>query len=114
MSTSYDANKKPLVAYSEHEERAQFLDFDSMPRKSNKSKKSRKSKRQSVKVIKGTRIVKGRVSIKLGGYSGVQKLAPSQLIRYIPLNKLKAAAKKVLASLGHQKIKKKRKSKKKK
>jgi hypothetical protein len=32
----------------------------------------------------------------VSGYSGVQKIAPGSLIPYLPLTKIKAAAKKVL------------------
>jgi hypothetical protein len=65
------------------------------------SKKSRrKSSHRRVKGAKGVRVTKGRVAIRVAGH-GVTKLAAAQLVRYVPLSKLKTAAKKVLRSLGH-------------
>ena len=58
--------------------------------------KKRKGGKRRVKAAKGVRITKGRVAIRLAGYGGVQKLAPSQLVRYISLARLKVAAKKFL------------------
>lgn len=115
--------RKLLVPYSENEERAQIINVSelesSMPRKSKRlsKKKSKRSKkiRNSFKGFKGVRIVNGKLALKVLGYQGVQKLAPSQIVRFIPLNKLKTAAKKVLHLTEHTKSKrKKRKSKKKK
>jgi hypothetical protein len=64
------------------------------------SKKSRrKSSHRRVKGAKGVRVTKGRVAIRVAGH-GVTKLAAAQLVRYVPLSKLKTAAKKVLRSLG--------------
>jgi len=36
----------------------------------------------------------------VSGYQGVQKLAPSKLIKYLPANKVKLAAKRVLVASG--------------
>jgi hypothetical protein len=105
----------PLLSYSDHQERAtlvrDLVDSPSMPsrkrgggkrrRAAGTSKKSRrKPSNRRVKGARGVRVTKGRVAIRLPGH-GVTKLAASQLVRYVPLNKLKAAAKKVLRSLGH-------------
>jgi hypothetical protein len=46
------------------------------------------------------RVVGGRVRLRVSGYSGVQALSPSHLVRYIAASKLKAAAKRVLNKLG--------------
>lgn len=46
------------------------------------------------------RIVGGRVKLRVAGFKGVQALSPSHLVRHIALGKLKAAAKKVLNTLG--------------
>jgi len=43
------------------------------------------------------RVVKGRLNLRVAGYQGVQKIPPSSVIPYIPLTKLRAAAKKVLS-----------------
>jgi hypothetical protein len=110
---SFDlSDQKPLLHYSEDEERAHFFDSDNinvpMPRKTRigKKKKSRK--------VTGVRIQKGRLALRVKGYKGVQRIAPAQLVRFIALSKLKVAAKKVLQhSGGKKKLRKKRKVKKK-
>jgi hypothetical protein len=102
----------PLLSYSDSQDRAtivreSFADSTSMPSVKRKRSKragrprtaSKKGRKHRVKGTKGVRVTKGRVSIRLPGH-GVTKLAASQLVRYVPLNKLKSAAKKVLRSLG--------------
>lgn len=42
------------------------------------------------------RIVKGRVALKVAGYPGYQKLTPGQLVRHVPISKLRLAAKRIL------------------
>ena len=54
----------------------------------------RRPKKQTV------RLTKGRLSLRVAGFQGTHRLAPSALVRYIPLNKLKLAAKKVLRASG--------------
>ncbi len=44
------------------------------------------------------RIVKGRVVVKVGGYPGTHRFGAGQLIRFVPLNKIKQAAKRILGS----------------
>jgi hypothetical protein len=44
------------------------------------------------------RIVRGRAVLKVGGYPGTHRTGTSQLIRFVPLNKVKLAAKRILAS----------------
>jgi hypothetical protein len=80
-------------------------------RKGRKRTTATRRKRTSVRRVKGAkgvRVTKGRVAIKVAGH-GVTKLAASQLVRFVPLTKLKSAAKKVLASLGHRGKRKKKK-----
>lgn len=48
------------------------------------------------------RVVKGRVNIRVAGYLGVQKLAPSKLIPYLPATKVRQAAKKALVASGNR------------
>ena len=119
---SYCANeRKPLLNFSETQERASLINTDieedSMARK-RKGQKGRKGKR-SLKGIKrkGVRLNKGRIALRVAGYQGLQSLTASELVRFIPLSKLKAAAKKVLKKTGGKKRKakrgKKRRSKKK-
>jgi hypothetical protein len=115
-----ESSEEPLLRYSEDCERASFIDDeedeeDSMPRKRGARKgrkKARKSKSRKVKQAKGVRFVKGRVALRVAGL-GVQRLGASELVRYIPLSKLKTAAKKFLQSKGvvkkRQKVRKRSK-----
>lgn len=71
---------------------------NSMPRRRRGSKKRSGGK---VRSTKGRpRIVKGRVNVRVAGYSGVQKVAPSKLIPFLPTNKVRLAAKKALVASG--------------
>jgi hypothetical protein len=76
-----------------------------------RSRKRKGAKRGPRKGLKGVRVTKGKISLKIRGYSGIQKLGASELIHYIPLSKLKVAAKKVLRRSGAKKTKKRRKGK---
>ena len=44
------------------------------------------------------RIVKGRVALRISGRPGVQHIGAGQLVRFVPLNKLRAAARRVLGA----------------
>lgn len=113
-----------LLAFSTRGERASlFRDTDqsttnssSMPAVRKRSRRKSKGRRRShsrkrVKSAKGVRVTKGRLSIRVAGYSGLQKIPASQLVKFVPLTKLRAAAKKVLACSGKSKSRKKKKSK---
>lgn len=100
------SQRKPLVRFDTRE-RAQLTSSPMPPKK----KRTKKSKKGSSGGSSKPRVIKGRVNIRVAGYPGVQKVAPSQLIPFLPVTKLKAAAKKVL---GDQRPKRKRSSKKKK
>jgi hypothetical protein len=90
--------RKPLVRF-ETGNRAQLVSSDSMsPRKRSRG---HRHKRKSTKGK--PRVVHGRLSLKVSGYSGYQRLPASSLIPYLPVTKLRAAAKKVL---GKSKVKK--------
>lgn len=58
---------------------------------------SKVSRKRKGGVSKKPRVVKGRLQIRVRGYAGVQKIAPSTLIPFLPTVKLRAAAKKVLS-----------------
>ena len=58
------------------------------------AKKGRRRKSRVTKV----RVVKGKVALRVGGFPGVQHVGASQLVRFVPLNKLRTAAKRVLGS----------------
>ncbi len=105
-------SKKPLVSYFTRE-RASIkspapstsieseADIESMPNKRRGGRATKKRggvKRRKVKVSNKVRVVGGRVRLRVTGYQGLQSLAPSSLIRFIPATKLRLAAKKVLRS----------------
>jgi hypothetical protein len=113
--------KKPLLPFLPNNDRAfivsestppsssSLVSSSSMPkRKGGRTASTRKGKRGKATV----RLVKGRLAIRVAGFPGFQRLAPSQLVRYIPLGKLKQAAKRVLGASGIRKrtIRRKKKS----
>lgn len=79
-----------------------------MPKVNRRGRKSN-TRRGTVKKSKAV-IRKGRVHIKLSKNNTVA-LAPSQLVQYMPLNKMKRAAKSILRQ-SSVKVKRRRKSKK--
>ena len=101
--------KKPLLSFSSQHDRAliapppQFATptsasfGSSMPRRraTTVGRKRGGRKRTGASSV---RLTKGRISFRVAGYQGTHKLAPSQLVRYIPLGKLKQAAKRVLSA----------------
>lgn len=88
--------EKPLLNYSDTLERATLVDYDdnddddSMPRIAKRRRKSRQKRGRKIKTTKG------RISLKIKGYSGKTSFSAAQLLPFIPLNKIKIAAKKVL------------------
>jgi hypothetical protein len=66
-------------------------------------KKARTVKRAKV------RVVKGRLTLKVAGYPGLHRFGASQLIQFVPLNKIKVAAKKILIQSRRKVAKPKRK-----
>ena len=117
MSYGSEENKL-LLNYSDTLERATLVnpnqdndeDENSMPsrrrgRKGSKGGRRRKTGGSSKR--RGVRVNKGRLGIRVAGYQGVQSLTASELVRHIPLSKLRAAAKKVLKRSGAGKTKRK-------
>lgn len=105
------SEKKPLLNYSDTQERASIFnpnaDSSMPPRK--KSGKRKSSKKYGKKGgLKGVRVTKGKISLRVAGYSGLQKFGASELVRFVPLSKLRVAAKKVLGRSGAKKTSKKR------
>ena len=92
---------RPLLRF-ENFGRAQLISNSSMPKKA----RSTKTKRAKSTASRKPRIVKGRINLRVAGYSGIQKIAPSSLVPYLPINKLRLAAKKALAASGKTKSKK--------
>jgi hypothetical protein len=107
---------QPLLKFSENEERASFIEQEedtSMSRnKSRKGGKRKKSGKKALKGTKGLKFSKGRLALKLSGF-GLQKLGASELVKFIPLSKLKQAAKKVLRGKGTKQIKRRKQKKRK-
>lgn len=56
-------------------------------------------RRKRIRVSK-IRIVKGRVALRISGRPGVQHIGAGQLVRFVPLNKLRAAARRVLGPVS--------------
>ena len=87
--------KKPLLIFSETDERASLIDTDnnSMP---SRRRRVGGAKRRKVGVSKG------RIKLRVAGFRGVQSLSPSALVTKIPIAVLKRAAKRVLKNNGHK------------
>ena len=81
---------------------------NSMSRKkgSVKQKGSKKGKGKK----RGVNVNKGRLSLQIAGYSGKQNLTASEIVAFIPLSKIKVAARRALSLKG---IKRKKKAKRK-
>jgi hypothetical protein len=103
-------HRKPLLRF-ETSERAQLIS-GSMPSSGKRKRRSGK-KSSTSSSSKKPRVVKGRVTLRVAGYSGVQKIAPSALIPYLPATKLRQAAKRALGASGKKKktVKRRRKVK---
>ena len=98
-------NRRPLVKFDTGDH-AQLVSGPSMSTVSRGRGKGRaKGKKKSTKRRPSTkvRVIKGRLNLRVAGYKGIQKLAPSSVIPYIPLTKLRAAAKKVLGKSNKKK-----------
>lgn len=99
--------RKPLVRF-DTQSRAHLVSYTannaSMPAGTGRRRRRRGSLAGKTKRTKGgrgkPRVVKGRLNVRVAGYLGVQKLAPSKLIPYLPANKLRQAAKKALVASG--------------
>lgn len=72
------------------------------------AQKRRAPRRLAKKPAKKTvvKVVKGRVNLKVSGYAGTHTLGAAALLQFVPLNKIRAAAKKVLKSEGVKPIRK--------
>ena len=96
------SSSRPFVEYSPHQDRASLMSAvgSRQPQRRSRSKAKRKSRSTQIKVIKG------KVALRIGGFPGVQRVGASQLVRFVPLNKLRAAAKRVLGSPPRRSTKK--------
>jgi hypothetical protein len=105
-------HRKPLLRF-ETSERAQLIS-SSMPPSGKRKKKSSGKRKSASSSSKKPRVVKGRVTLRVAGYSGVQKIAPSALIPFLPSAKLRQAAKRALSASGKKKktVRRRKKTKK--
>ena len=90
--------RPPLVSYANPNRATLLLDSSSAVTSESMGKKKKGGKKPSKS--RKIRLVKGRVQLRVQGYSGVQHIPSSHLIRYIPSSRLRFAAKKVLKQLG--------------
>lgn len=100
------AKTAPLVEFSTCEDRASLMSLGglgsasaSLTRRRTRRSRGRNpagSRRRRRTRTTKVRIVKGKVALRVSGFPQVQRLGASQLVRFVPLNKLRAAAKKVL------------------
>jgi len=113
----------PLVEFSTDENRASLMSLGALGSASssvlNRRRRRRGPRRQTSSAAGGRvnrrrrarttrlRIVKGKVALRVGGQ--VQRLGASQLVRFVPLAKLRAAAKKVLGR-GVAQVRRRRRS----
>jgi hypothetical protein len=66
------------------------------------TKLGRRRRRRTAGGRSKVRIVKGRISLRVAGFPGYQKIGASQLVRFVPLAKLRVAAKRALGGLGYR------------
>ena len=105
---SFATTRKPLLTFSQHQNRAAILDIEEkLPLSAGASaKKNRRKRTASANTQrKGRRspavkVVKGQLLLRVPGYSGYQRLGASQLVPFIPLKKLRQAAKRALRASG--------------
>jgi hypothetical protein len=105
---SFATTRKPLLTFSQHQNRAAILDIEEkLPLSAGASAKKNRRKRTATANTqrKGRRspavkVVKGQLLLRVPGYSGYQRLGASQLVPFIPLKKLRQAAKRALRASG--------------
>jgi hypothetical protein len=70
-----------------------------------------RAQRKKAKMVKRAkvRVVKGHLMLKVAGYPGLHRFGASQMIQFVPLNKIKVAAKKILVQSRVKKSSPKRK-----
>lgn len=87
---------QPFVDFSSRQDRASLMSnsaaLSGVLRKTSSGPRRKRRRTRTTRV----RIVKGKVALRVSGFPRIQRLGASQLVRFVPLNKLRAAAKKVL------------------
>jgi hypothetical protein len=107
---SFATTRKPLLTFSQHQNRAAILDIEEkLPLSAGASASAKKNRHKRTASAntqrKGRRspavkVVKGQLLLRVPGYSGYQRLGASQLVPFIPLKKLRQAAKRALRASG--------------
>jgi len=93
--------QQPFVEFSPHQDRASLMSnpgsgsSSSAVRRRRRARSASSGRRRRTRVTR-LRVVNGRVSLRVGGFPGVQQVGASQLVRFVPLAKLRAAARRVL------------------
>ncbi len=89
---------KPLLNFSASDKRATVLTEDSVPDQEIIKHTPKRKPRKGTKTrgTRGIRIDKGQVAFRVPGYTGVQKFAATLLVKFVPIGKLKTAAKRIL------------------
>ena len=90
--------QRPFVEFSPHQDRASLMSVGGRHSQTRSRSTKRKGRRRKSRGVSKIRIVKGKVALRIGGFPGVQRVGASQLVRFVPLNKLRSAAKKVLGA----------------
>jgi len=122
--TSTLGPRLPLLPFSETQERAVLLDHTAPRQKKSRrdastssiesqmpsTNRRRRTRRRrgggsGRKLKGGHRLKGGKISLRIAGY-GLQKLGASQLVRFVPLSKLKVIGKKILRASGYVKKRK--------
>jgi hypothetical protein len=96
-------SNNPLLNFSASDKRATLLTEDlnlvSNQEPTNytaKKKPTKGTKTSGTQGTRGIRISKGKVVFHVPGYPGVQRFAATQIVQFVPISKLKAAAKRIL------------------
>lgn len=102
------SHRKPLLRF-ETSERAQIISSSMPPAGKRRVRSGKKKSASSSSSTRKPRVVKGRLALRVAGYSGLQKIPPSSLIPYLPVSKLRQAAKRALSASGKKKTVRRRK-----
>ena len=99
--------RKPLVSFDTcgRASLARVAALQPMPsRRAGSAVVRRRSRRRAAvgKRSSKVRVVKGRVQLRVKGHKGVQNIAPSHLVRHVPVTKLREAAHKLLKLSSHR------------
>ena len=87
----FNTNQRARLIGGEEEQKLFSTGSNTWFSMSKRSKGSKQAKSRKIRLVKG-----GRIQLRLAGFSGVQTIPSSHLIRYIPSSRLRFAAKKVL------------------